>query len=237
MIGLLGKKLGQTRVYDTEGNLVPVTVLRAGPNYVLQLKTAASDGYNAVQLGFDDQKEDRLTKPIRGHLQKHSGKPVKRIREFRDFSIKVKAGDTVGPSLFEPGDFVDAIGKTKGRGFQGVVRKYDFAGGTGSHGNKAFHRRPGSIGCRLTPGTVRKGMRMPGQMGQVRRTVQNLEVVQVIEPEHLILVKGAVPGANGDYVIIRESKKISKAAAQARREALAKAKEAAKAKGKGKGKK
>ena len=161
---------------------------------------------------------------------------MKRMREFREFSIEVKPGDKVGPDLFEAGDFIDAIGYTKGRGFQGVVRRYDFAGGTASHGNKKFKRRPGSIGCRLTPGTVRRGIKMPGQMGQVRRTVQNLEVIQVLEEDHLLLVKGAIPGAAGDYVVIRESKKIPKEAAKARREALAKAKEDAK-KAKGKGRK
>mgnify|MGYP003572970894 CR=1 FL=1 len=236
MIGLLGKKMGQAGVYETEGNLVPVTVVLAGPNHVLQCKTLETDGYQAVQLGFDEQKAQRLSKPRLGHIKKQKGTPVKRMREFREFSIEVKPGDKVGPDLFEAGDFIDAIGYTKGRGFQGVVRRYDFAGGTASHGNKKFKRRPGSIGCRLTPGTVRRGIKMPGQMGQVRRTVQNLEVIQVLEEDHLLLVKGAIPGAAGDYVVIRESKKIPKEAAKARREALAKAKEDAK-KAKGKGRK
>ena len=236
MIGLLGKKLGQTRVYDSEGDLVPVTIVLAGPNRVLQCKTQETDGYCAVQLGFDDQKEQRLSKPLLGHIQRHQGTAVKRIREFRDFGAEVSPGDQVGPSLFEVGDFVDAIGYTKGRGFQGVVKRYRFHGGTGSHGNKAFKRRPGSIGCRLTPGTVRRGIKMPGQMGQVRRTVQNLEVVQVIEADHLLLVKGAIPGANGDYIVIREAKKMPKAKAQARRAERLKAKEDAK-KAKGKGRK
>lgn len=206
-VGLLAKKLGQTRVFDAHGNVVPVTVLLAGPNHVLQCKTVESDGYNAVQLGFDPQKEQRLTKPLLGHLKKFNGPPVRRIREFRDFSQPVKPGDVLGPSLFAPGDFVDVIGLTKGRGFQGVVKRHGFRGGDASHGAKGWHRRPGAIGQRLFPGTVRRGMRMPGHMGQVRRTIQNLEVIQVREAENLLLVKGAVPGAKGDYVVVREAKK------------------------------
>jgi large subunit ribosomal protein L3 len=232
MIGLLGKKLGQTRVYDIHGNLVPVTVVLAGPNRVLQCKTQQTDGYNAVQLGFDGQKEQRLAKPVAGHVRKHGGTPVKRIREFRDFSLAVKPGDVVGPAVFTSGDFVDAIGVTKGRGFEGVVKRHHFRGGDLTHGAKGWHRRSGAIGQRLFPGTVRRGLRMPGHMGQVQRTVQNLEIVQVIEAENLLLIKGAIPGASGDYVIIRESKKVPKALSesirQAKAAAVAKAKEAAK---------
>ena len=206
-LGLLGKKLGQTRVYDAKGMITPVTIVRAGPNRVLQCKTQQSDGYNAVQLGFDDQKEQRLTKPLLGHIKKFNGTAVKRIREFRDFSKEVKAGDVVGATLFAPGDYVDAIGVTKGRGFEGVVKRHHFAGGDSTHGAKGWHRRSGAIGQRLFPGTVMRGMRMPGHMGQVRRTSQNLEVIQVHEAENVLLIKGAIPGANGDYVVIRESKK------------------------------
>ncbi|HNQ89321.1 MAG TPA: 50S ribosomal protein L3 [Verrucomicrobiota bacterium] len=231
MIGLLGKKLGQTRVHDTRGNLVSVTVVLAGPNRVLQCKTKESDGYVAVQLGFDDQKEQRVTKARAGHVRKHQGVPVRRIREFRGFSLPVKPGDVLGPAIFTVGDFVDAIGTTKGRGFEGVVKRYNFRGGDMTHGAKGWHRRSGAIGQRLFPGTVRRGLRMPGHMGQVRRTVQNLEVIQVLEQDNLILVKGAIPGAAGDYVILRESKKIPRALVEARRKAQA---EAAKAKETGK---
>lgn len=206
-VGILGKKLGQTRVYDAKGVVTAVTVVLAGPNRVLQCKTQQSDGYNAVQLGFDDQKEQRLTKPLAGHIKKFNGLPVKRIREFRNFSKEVKPGDVVGAALFEPGDYVDAIGLTKGRGFEGVVKRHRFAGGDSTHGAKGWHRRSGAIGQRLFPGTVMRGMRMPGHMGQVRRTVQNLQVMQVRAEENLLLIKGAIPGAKGDYVIIRESKK------------------------------
>jgi len=207
-LGLLGKKLGHTRVYNANGVLIPVTVVLAGPNRVLQVKTqAGKDGYNAVQLGFDDQKEQRLTKPLLGHIKKHSGVAVKRIKEFRNFSKEVKAGETVGPDLFAVGDFVDAIGTTKGRGFEGVVKRHRFAGGDSTHGAKGWHRRSGAIGQRLFPGTVMRGMKMPGHMGQDTRTTQNLEVVQVLPEDNLILIKGSIPGAEGDYVVIRESKK------------------------------
>ena len=207
-LGLLGKKLGSTRVYDSHGVVVPVTVVLAGPNRVLQVKTqAGKDGYNAVQLGFDDQKEQRLTKAVLGHIKKQGGAAVKRIREFRNFSREVKPGDIVGPALFAVGDFVDAIGITKGRGFEGVVKRHHFAGGDLTHGAKGWHRRSGAIGQRLFPGTVMRGMKMPGHMGQVQRTTQNLEVIQVREADNLLLIKGAIPGSEGDYVVIRESKK------------------------------
>jgi len=207
-LGLLGKKLGHTRVYDAQGVMQPVTIVLAGPNRVLQVKTQASkDGYNAVQLGFDDQKEQRVTKPLLGHIKKHNGAAVKRIKEFRNFSKEVKPGDVIGPTLFAPGDFVDAIGVTKGRGFEGVVGRHAFRGGDSTHGAKGWHRRSGAIGQRLFPGTVMRGMKMPGHMGQVQRTTQNLEVIQVREADNLLLIKGAIPGAEGDYVVIRESKK------------------------------
>ena len=210
MLGLLGKKLGQTRVYDAKGVAHSVTVVAVGPNRVIQVKTQESDGYNAVQLGFDDQKEHRLTKPLLGHIKKHNATPVKRIKEFRDFSLTVKSGDTVGANIFAPGDFVDAIGTTKGRGFEGVMKRHNFRGGDASHGSKGFRRRPGAIGQRLFPGTVMRGMRMPGHMGQVQVTTQNLEVIQVREDDNLLLIKGAIPGSNNSYVIIRESKKLRK---------------------------
>lgn len=230
-IGLLGKKLGHTRVYDSKGIMTPVTVVKVGPNRVIQVKTQESDGYNAVQLGFDDQKEHRLPKPLMGHIKKHNAEAVKRIKEFRDFSLQVKPGDIVGANAFAVGDFIDAIGVTKGRGFEGVMARHGFRGGDATHGAKGWKRRPGAIGQRLFPGTVMRGMKMPGHMGQVRRTTQNLEIIQVREDDNLLLIKGAMPGAEGDYVIIRESKKLPKGsdAAKFRREpkAQAKAKSAA----------
>jgi large subunit ribosomal protein L3 len=212
MLGLIGKKLGQTRVYDDQGRVIHVTVVLAGPNRVLQCKTVDTDGYQSVQLGFDEQKESRLTKPELGHIRKFNGSPVKRIREFRDFPLEVKPGDVVGVNVFAPGDFVDAIGVTKGRGFEGVVKRYNFRGGDITHGAKGWHRRTGAIGQRLFPGTVMRGTRMPGHMGRDRRTVQNLRVIQVREEDHLLLIQGAIPGASGDYVIIRAAKKRKKPA-------------------------
>jgi large subunit ribosomal protein L3 len=216
MIGLLAKKLGQTRVYDEQGNVVCVTVVLAGPNRVLQCKTKDTDGYSAVQLGFDDQKESRLTKPLLGHIKKHNSVPVKWIGEFRDFGLPVKPGDVVGVDIFVKGDTVDAIGVTKGRGFEGVVKRHGFAGGDSTHGAKGWHRRSGAIGCRLFPGTVRRGLPMPGHMGQVQRTTQNLEVIGVRPDDHVLLIKGSIPGAKGDYVLIRESKKYPKGAKRVR---------------------
>jgi large subunit ribosomal protein L3 len=217
MLGLLGKKLGQTSVYNTQGVLTSVTVVLVGPNRVIQTKTVESDGYNAVQLGFDDQKEHRITKPLLGHFKKFGAAPVKRVREFRDFTLQVKPGDILGPNIFAPGDFVDAIGITKGRGFEGVVKRHHFRGGDASHGAKGWRRRSGAIGQRLFPGTVRRGMRMPGHMGQVQRTSQNLQIIQVREAENLLLIKGAIPGANNDYVVIREAKKLPKDSERAKR--------------------
>jgi len=217
MIGLLGKKLGQTSVYDAYGTLIPVTIVLVGPNRVIQTKTVESDGYNAVQLGFDDQKEHRMTKAVLGHIKKHSATAVKRIREFRDFSLPVKPGDVISAGIFAQGDFVDAIGVTKGRGFEGVMKRHNFRGGDASHGAKGFRRRSGAIGQRLFPGTVMRGMKMPGHMGQVTRTIQNLQVVQVREADNILLIKGAIPGANNDYVVIREAKKLPKGSERAKR--------------------
>lgn len=213
MIGLIGKKLGQTRVYDTSGKAIPVTVVLAGPNHVVQTKTVETDGYSAVQLGFGPQKESRLTKAETGHLTKAKAPALRRLREFRDFGVEVKAGDVVGVTLFAEGDWVDAIGITKGRGFEGVVKRHGFRGGDMTHGAKGWHRRSGAIGQRLFPGTVMRGMRMPGHMGQVRRTVQNLQVVRVLAEDQILLIKGAIPGAAGEYVVIREAKKHPKTAA------------------------
>ena len=232
-LGLLGKKLGHTRVYDANGTAVAVTVVLAGPNRVIQVKTqAGKDGYNAVQLGLVDQKEQRVTKPLLGHFKKHSSTPVKKVKEFRDFSKEVKPGDVVGASLFLVGDFVDAIGVTKGRGFEGVVKRWSFRGGDQTHGAKGWKRRSGAIGCRLFPGTVNRGMKMPGHMGQIQRTTQNLEIIQVREDDNLLLIKGSIPGSEGDYIIIRESKKMNReVVARKRAEAAAKAKAAPAKKG------
>jgi len=207
MLGLLGKKLGQTRVYDDQGALVCVTVVKAGPNHVVMRKTVESDGYNAVQLGFDEQKEHRVTKPLLGHFSKSKVPAVKWVKEFRNYKLDVKAGEKLSVTVFNKGDFVDAIGVTKGRGFQGVVKRHGFRGGDMTHGAKGWHRRSGAIGCRLFPGHVNRGLKMPGHMGQVQRTAQNLEVIQVRSEDHVILIKGSCPGSEGDYLIVRTAKK------------------------------
>ncbi|MCS1408210.1 MAG: 50S ribosomal protein L3 [Verrucomicrobia subdivision 3 bacterium] len=208
MVGLLGKKLGQTQVYDEGGDLVCVTAVECRPNRVLQCKTEETDGYNAVQLGFGVQKPQRVNKPLTGHYHKHGAEPCQKIKEFRDFEVSVKPGDEVKlADCFFAGDFVDAIGVTKGHGFQGVMKRHGFGGGRATHGAKGWKRRPGSIGQGSTPGYVRKGQPMPGHMGQVRRTVQNLKVVRIMEEDNVVLVSGAIPGAVGDYVVIRSAKK------------------------------
>jgi large subunit ribosomal protein L3 len=243
-LGIIGLKVGHTRVYDSNGVLTPVTVVHVGPNRVLQVKSKdGKDGYNSVQLGYGDQKVGRLTKAVVGHLGKHGVKVdadgqngeqpvltgVKRIREFRDFSKEVKTGDFVGADLFAIGQFVDAIGVTKGRGFEGVVGRWSFRGGDATHGAKGWHRRSGAIGQRLFPGTVRRGLKMPGHMGTVRRTSQNLEVIQVRTEDNVLLIKGNFPGSEGDYCIIREAKKISNDSARLKQitDARKKAKDAA----------
>jgi large subunit ribosomal protein L3 len=211
-IGLLGKKLGMTRVYDDKGNSIPVTVIAAGGNRVLQVKSEETDGYTAVQVGFDDQKPQRVPKAQLGHFKKSESTPKRFIREFRlapGASLPESAELPV--TSLEVGEFVDVIGQSKGKGFQGVVKRHHFAGQPASHGSK-MHRRNGAIGNRSTPGRVWKNMGMPGHMGDERVTIQNLRVVQVREADGAILVSGAVPGAIGSYVVVRPSIKKPKAA-------------------------
>jgi len=202
---LLGKKVGMTQIYDGDNAIVPVTVVEAGPCPVVQVKTLETDGYNAVQLGFGPQKEHRLTKADLGHAKKAGVNGHSRLAEVRlKDAATLKAGDVVTVTSFKEGQYVDVIGETKGKGFQGVVRKHGVSGGPAAHGSM-FHRRIGSIGMRQTPGRTWKNQAMPGHMGSVRRTVQNLKVVKIIEEKNLILIKGAVPGANGSDVVIRSA--------------------------------
>lgn len=204
-IGLLGKKIGMTRVYDANGKATPVTVIEAGGNTVLQLKSQEKNGYDSVQVGFDSQKESRVSKPLLGHFKKANAEPKKFVREFR-LSSPVEGELNLGVSQFEVGQFVDVIGRSKGKGFQGVVKKHNFAGQPAAHGSK-MHRRNGAIGNRSTPGRVWKNMGMPGHLGDEQVTVQNLRIVQVRPDENLILICGAVPGANGSYVVVRPARK------------------------------
>jgi large subunit ribosomal protein L3 len=206
-IGLLGRKIGMTRVYDASGKATPVTVIEAGGNTVIQVKNPDTDGYSAVQVGFDSQKESRVTKPLIGHFKKANSGPKKFVREFRlPDGTKVDGDLKIGVNQFQPGEFVDVIGRSKGKGFQGVVKKHGFAGQPAAHGSKT-HRRNGAIGNRSTPGRVWRNMGMPGHMGDDRVTVQNLRIVQVRPEENVILVCGAVPGSNGSYVVVRPAKK------------------------------
>ena len=213
-IGLLGKKIGMTRIYDKDGKATPVTVIEAGGNTALQTKTTEKDGYAGVQVGFDVQKEQRVSQPLLGHFKKHGSEPKKLIKEFRlpDGTALDGALD-LSVSQFAVGDVVDVIGRSKGKGFQGVVRKHNMAGQGQSHGSM-MHRRNGAVGNRPTPGRIWKNMGMPGHMGDERVTVQNLKVVQVRPEDGLILISGAVPGANGSYIVVRPAKKAQPEAAK-----------------------
>jgi large subunit ribosomal protein L3 len=203
---LLGKKLGMTQVYDAQNVLVPVTVVEAGPCAVVQVKTAATDGYNAVQIGFSAKKARNASKAELAHATKAGLDSAPRVlSEVRLADAPtLKVGDVVNVTSFTEGQLVDVIGITKGKGFQGVVKRYRVAGGPASHGSM-FHRRIGAIGMRQTPGRVWKNQIMPGHMGSEKRTVQNLRIVKVIADKNLLLVKGAIPGANGDDVIVRSA--------------------------------
>jgi large subunit ribosomal protein L3 len=204
-IGILGKKLGMTRVYDQSGTAVPVTVIEAGNNVVTQVRTKEKDGYSAVQVGYGETTEKRTTKPLVGHFKKAGTTPKKFVREFAlTTEAEVKSGDVLGVTRFQAGQLIDIIGVSKGKGFQGVVKRYRFGGQPETHGSM-MHRRTGAVGCRSTPGRVFKNKRMPGHMGSTKITVQNLEVVGVREEDQVLLIKGAVPGANGSYVIIRDA--------------------------------
>jgi len=202
---LIGKKIGMTRVYDADGVQVPVTVVQVGPCTVVQRKSKDADGYEAVQLGFGAQKESRLGKPLQGHFKKAGAAPAKVLREVRvDAAEGAKPGDVVTAKVFEGVKFVDVLGRTKGRGFQGVVKRFGFAGGRASHGG-GWNRKPGSIGNREWPARIFKNKRLPGHMGSVDVTTQNLRVVQVLADDHALLLEGAVPGPVGGIVLVRKA--------------------------------
>jgi large subunit ribosomal protein L3 len=201
-IGILGQKIGMTRVYNAEGVITPVTVIHAAPNSVIQVKTQENDGYAAVQVGAFDVKESRVRKPELGHFKKAGVTPKAFVREFRLNGEEVKTGDELNVTRFTAGQLVDVIGVSKGKGFQGVIKRHHFAGQGAAHGSKT-HRRNGAVGMRSTPGRIYKNHGMAGHMGDENITVQNLKVVQVRESDNVLLVSGAVPGANGSYVIVR----------------------------------
>lgn len=207
--GILGKKVGMTQVYQPDGRVVPVTVLKVGPCVVVQRKTAASDGYEAVQLGLVEfVKPSRVNKPRTGHYKKAGVEAGRFLRELRvrgGLGAELKPTDRVLAEEFKPAEKVDVIGVSKGRGFAGVIKRHHFRGGAATHGSM-FHRAPGSIGSSSYPSRVFKGMRMAGHMGHAQVTVRNLEVVEVHADENLLLVKGAVPGPNGGYVVVRRAR-------------------------------
>jgi large subunit ribosomal protein L3 len=208
-LGILGKKIGMTQVFRPDGQVVPVTLLKAGPCMVVQRKTPATDGYDAVQLGLlEFVKPARINKPSTGHLKKAGVEGAKFIREFKlnGGNGDLKAGDKVLVDQFKPKDMVDVVGISKGRGFAGVVKRHHFRGGEGSHGSM-FHRAPGSIGASSFPSRVLPGMRMGGHMGSAQVTVRNLEVIEVDTEDNVLAVKGAVPGPNGGYVVVRRAKR------------------------------
>ena len=207
MQALIGKKVGMTQVFDDQGRHIPVTVIQAGPCIILQSKTAKADGYESVQLGFEDVKEQRSTKARVGHCKKAGVGPKRVLREVRlDAGDQCKPGDPVGVSIFEGVEYVDVIGITKGRGFQGVVKRHRMQGGPMAHGS-GFHHTGGSIGNRTWPGRVMKNKRMSGHMGHVKQTTQNLKVIQVRNDDNVLLVRGAVPGPMGGILVVRKSVK------------------------------
>jgi len=220
-IGLIGRKAGMTRVFTDAGESIPVTVIEALPNRVTQVKAVEGDGYRAVQVAFGERKPSRLTRPLAGHYAKAKVAPGEALVEFRladDEGADIAAGSELKVDMFSAGQAVDVAGTTIGKGFAGTMKRHNFAGGNASHGASVTHRAPGSIGQRQTPGRVFPGKRMSGHMGNVRRTIENLQVVEVDADRNLLLIRGAVPGAPGGRVIVRPS---VKAARRATRKTLA----------------
>jgi large subunit ribosomal protein L3 len=209
-VGLLGRKVGMTQIYEADGTAVPVTVLECGPCTVLQVRTAERDGYHALQLGFDDKKRKSATQPERGHARKVDAEPKRYIREIRQESAAegVAEGQILTVEVFNAIKNVDVVGTSKGRGFTGVVKRHGFKGLRATHGVKRMHRHPGSSGPSADPAHTRKGIKKPGQHGNTRITVKNLKVVRVDPTNNLLLIKGAVPGPNGGYLTIRQTNKV-----------------------------
>tara|TARA_B100000767_G_scaffold190567_1_gene177881 strand:+ start:1831 stop:2448 length:618 start_codon:yes stop_codon:yes gene_type:complete len=205
MSGLIGKKIGMTSLFDEQGKNIPCTVIELGPCVVTQVRTEEVDGYNALQLGFDDKAEKRATNAALGHFKKANTVPKKKVVEFQDFEEEYKLGDKLTVDLFQEGEFVDVSGTSKGKGFQGVVKRHGFAGvGQATHGQHNRLRAPGSIGAASYPARVFKGMRMAGRMGTDKIKVQNLKVLKVVAEKNLLVVKGAVPGHKNAYVIVEK---------------------------------
>ena len=206
---ILGKKIGMTQIFDENGRVIPVTVVEAGPCTVVQVKTKDADGYEAIQLGFGEVKEKKLIKPTKGHFTKANVTPKKHLREFRLEEISYNVGDEIKADIFTAGEAVDVTGTSKGKGFQGVIKRHGQSRGPMGHGSM-YHRRPGSMGSTSTPGRVYKGKNLPGHMGVETVTVQNLEIVKVDMDKNVILIKGSVPGNKGAILKIRNSVKSTK---------------------------
>jgi len=204
MSGLIGKKIGMTSIYDENGKNIPCTVIEAGPCVVTQVRTKEVDGYEALQLGFDDKAVKQSNKALNGHFKKAGTTAKKRVVEFQGFEQELKLGDLITVDHFEEGEFVDVSGTSKGKGFQGVVKRHGFAGSERTHGQQSMNRAPGSVGASSYPSRVFKGMRMGGRMGGEKITVQNLRVLKVVKDKNLLVIKGAVPGHNNSYVIIQK---------------------------------
>ncbi|MBP2016913.1 large subunit ribosomal protein L3 [Symbiobacterium terraclitae] len=208
--GILGKKLGMTQIFAADGKIIPVTVVEAGPCVVVQKKTVATDGYNAVQVGFDTIREKLVNKPMKGHFAKHEVKATRYLREFRLDDIEsLNVGDTIKADIFAEGELVDVTGISRGKGFAGGIKRWNFSRSFMAHGSK-YHRGPGSLGQRAWA-RVPKGRKLPGRLGGERVTVQGLRIVKVDPEKNLILIKGAVPGAKGSLITIRDSVKAAKA--------------------------
>jgi large subunit ribosomal protein L3 len=205
MSGIIGKKVGMTSIFDAEGRNIPCTVIEAGPCIVTQVKTVEKDGYSSLQLAFDEKKDKHTTEALKGHFAKAKTTPKRKVVEFKHFPEPLELGATVSSDFFAEGDFVDVVGTSKGKGFQGVVKRHGFGGvGGTTHGQHNRLRAPGSLGASSDPSRVFKGMRMAGRMGFDRVKTQNLEIVKVLAEQNLILVRGAVPGHKGSYVIIEK---------------------------------
>ena len=205
MPGLLGKKIGMTSVFSADGKNVPCTVIEVGPCVVTQVKTLEKDGYEALQLGFEDKKEKHTTKPEQGHFKKAGVAPKRYLAEFKGFEGQYSAGDTITAELFSENDFVDVVGISKGKGYQGVVKRHGFGGvGQTTHGQHNRLRAPGSVGACSYPAKVFKGMRMAGQMGNRQVTVQNLQVIKIIPEHNIIMLKGSIPGSKGSIISIEK---------------------------------
>jgi large subunit ribosomal protein L3 len=203
MSGLIGKKIGMTSIFDQDGKIIPCTVIEAGPCVVTQVKTLEIDGYEAIQLGYDEKRESRTNKPLMGHFRKAGTSPKKILAEFSRFEERKQFGQTLTVDVFSEGEYIDVVGHTKGKGFQGVVKRHGFHGvGDATHGQHNRLRAPGSVGASSYPSRVFKGMRMAGRMGNARRKMINLQIMKLIPEKNLVVVKGSVPGPKGSYLIL-----------------------------------